>query len=453
MDHIEYLRQCVAKHEAIIKDAHAYIWANPETGYREWKTTKYMEEKFESLGYDLVKAGNIPGFYTDIDTGREGPKVLILGELDSLIVSGHPDADKETCAVHACGHSAQASALLGIASALREPGALEGMSGSIRLMAVPAEELIEIGFRNELKKAGVIRYFGGKVEFMRRGYMDGVDIAFMFHTACLDGAAFGVGKGGNGCVTKQIEYRGKSAHAGGSPQDGVNALYAANLGINAINALRETFMDGDHIRVHPIVTAGGEAVNAIPAKVTLESYVRGASMESILAANKKVNRALAASAAAMGANVCLIDLPGYYPLTNEPMLIETAHEAMSAIVEEERIRVTDIWSTGCTDMGDLSSVIPSIHPYAGGAVGNGHGSDYFIPDLDTACVKSAACQVVLAYLLLKDDAARAKEIKQNAKIVFESKEAYFTAMDKVELNREALVYHDDGTITIDLPNS
>ena len=82
---VEKIKSAVEKHRNLILEAHDYIWKNPETGYREWKTTKYMEKAFEDLGYELIKAGDIPGFYTVIDTGHPGPELLILGELDSLI--------------------------------------------------------------------------------------------------------------------------------------------------------------------------------------------------------------------------------------------------------------------------------------------------------------------------------------------------------------------------------
>ena len=137
---MEKLNQFVDKHRSMILEAERYIWKHPETGYREYNTTKYMEEKFEALGYTLTKAGDIPGFYTVIDTGRPGPEVLILGELDSLICPNHPESDPETGYVHACGHHAQCAALLGIAAALKEDGACDDLCGRIRLCAVPAEE-------------------------------------------------------------------------------------------------------------------------------------------------------------------------------------------------------------------------------------------------------------------------------------------------------------------------
>ncbi|MBR6793901.1 MAG: amidohydrolase, partial [Clostridia bacterium] len=178
------LVQAVDKNRQLILDALDYIWKNPETGYREVKTSAYLEKEFEKLGYELVRAGNIPGFYADLDTGKEGPTVLIFGELDSLICYDHPEADPETGAVHCCGHAAQAAALLGIAAALKEPGVAEGLCGKVRLCAVPAEELIEVEYRSELKKKGIIKYFGGKAEFLYRGFLDGVDIVYMVHTSC-----------------------------------------------------------------------------------------------------------------------------------------------------------------------------------------------------------------------------------------------------------------------------
>ena len=445
------LKEIVASQREVMFSAADYIWKHPETGYREWKTHAYLAEEFKKLGYELVEAGNIPGFYADIDTGKPGPKLLIMGELDSLIVSTHPDCDPETGYVHACGHHCQVSALLGIAAALKQPGAMDNMSGSIRLMAVPAEELIEIGFREELRKQGVIKYFGGKVEFMHRGYMDGCDIALLVHTGGGDHPSIALTPGSNGCVTKNINFVGVSAHAGGSPHLGVNALYAASQAMNAANALRETFQEKDTIRFHPIITKGGGAVNAIPNDVRMESYVRGASLEAIKEANTKINRALAASAAAMGANVVLKDRPGYTPLENEEQLYDLTCEIVKQCFGEDAL-VKRGRSTGCTDMGDVSAVMPTVQPYASGACGVGHGSDYRIADPESALVMSAQYQLLMAEALLSNNAELGKKIIQNAKLRFSSMEEFFHAIDGLFLDKEAVKQNEDGTITLDYQN-
>lgn len=447
----ERLARAVEKHADLIEQAARHIWKHPEPGYREWKTSAYLEERFERLGYQLVRAGDIPGFYADLDTGRPGPRVAILGELDSLIVYNHPECDPQTGAVHACGHHCQSAILLGVAAALKEPGALDGLCGSIRLMSVPAEELIELGFRSELKRKGVIRYFGGKVEFIARGYFDGVDIAMMIHTGNLpDGLALEFNRGNNGCLVKNVTFHGTAAHAGGSPEKGRNALYAANLALNAANALRETFVDEDHIRFHPIITQGGAAVNAIPDTVKLESYVRGATYESIAEANGKINRALAASAAALGCEVTLEDAPGYMPLNDDRNLEQVMAEAMRQVAGPDSVAFTDTWSKGSTDMGDVSSIMPAVHPHCSGARGKGHGVDYFVDDLRLACHLPARCLAATAGLLLEDGAAAARRIIADANPRFPSKEAYLAAIDRLDATREAVTYREDGSVLLDL---
>ena len=450
-ERVKQLKDIVAGQRDLMFTAERQIWKHPETGYREWKTHAYLKEEFEKLGYQLTEAGNIPGFYTDIDTGRPGPKLLIMGEMDSLIVSTHPECDPETGFVHACGHHAQSAALLGIAAALKQPGALDGMSGSIRLMAVPAEELIEIEYREGLRKEGVIKYFGGKVEFMYRGYMDGCDIALLVHTSSADHPCIALTPGSNGCVTKNINFVGVSSHAGGAPHLGVNALYAASQAMNAANALRETFQEQDTIRFHPIITKGGGAVNAIPNDVRMESYVRGATLEAIMGTNININRAIAASAASMGANVVLKDRPGYTPLENEPQLYDLTCQVVTECFGEDAL-VKRGRSTGCTDMGDVSAVMPTVQPYCSGACGTAHGSDFYINDPESALVLSAQYQVLMAEALLSNEAKVAKDVIANAQLRFPSMQAFFDTIDQLFLDKEAVINNEDGTITLDYQN-
>ena len=441
----ELINSAVDKHEKLILDAERYIWQNPETGYKEFKTSAYMAEKFTELGYELNMAEGITGFYTVIDTGRAGPEVLVLGELDSIICPTHPECDKETGAVHSCGHNAQSAALLGIAAALKEPGVLDTLSGRIRLCAVPAEELLEIEYRSGLKAEGKIKYFGGKSEFLSRGYFDGVDIAIMIHTS----SSFVVQGGSNGCIAKRIIYKGKAAHAGGAPNQGINALYAANCGLNAVNALRETFIDEECIRVHPIVTAGGSMVNAIPDTVTLESYVRGKTYEAIIRENKKVNRALTGAALSLGANVEIIDNPGYAPLYNDKNMMALAKDAFELVFPGlEVIYNTEKFSKASTDMGDISCIMPVVHPYAAGAKGTSHGNDYYIVNPTDACVNSAKWQLSMIYLLLSDNASTANKIKADFKPLFATKADYLAYVDAICSSGDRIIYNEDGTATV-----
>lgn len=449
-DVFEKYSEMVEKYKDLLLDTERYLYANPELGFKEFKTSKYLEDEFEKLGYELVRAGNIPGFYTVVETGRPGPKVLVFGELDSVICAEHPDSDKETGAAHSCGHHCQGTALLGVAAALKQPGALDGLCGSIMLCAVPAEELLETEFREELRKQGVIKYFGGKVEFMWRGYFDDVDLAFMVHTnGDPRPHVLSFKKGSNGCVSKNAVYKGVAAHAGGSPNRGVNALYAATMGINAVNALRETWIDGEYARVHPIITSGGQMVNAIPSEVVVEAQVRGMSNGVIKRVNDKVNRAYAASAASIGARLEIHDRPGYSPVENDDTMIEIGMKVAHMCTDDDKVEFWKARGGGCSDIGDIQMVMPALHPYVSGAKGVGHGADYYITDPESACVFSAKFQLCFLHELLKDDAAEAKRVIANATPTYSSKKEYFEAIDCFFKDKEAVIYNEDGTVTLD----
>jgi amidohydrolase len=439
------LFSAVDAHRAEILAAERQIWKNPEPGYREWKTHKYLKGLYEALGYRLTEAGNIPGFYTEIDTGRPGPTVVVFGEMDSLIIPSHPECDPETGAVHACGHNCQSAALYGIAAALKTPGALDGLCGKIRLIAVPAEELIELDFRQSLKDQGVIRYFGGKVEFMYRGFLDGADMAMIVHTG--GGNGIGANAGSNGCIVKRAEFIGRAVHAAG-PSKGLNALYAANTAMTAVNAVRETFPDSQHVRFHPIITAGGTAVNSSPDTVVMESQVRANTMENTAEMNARINRAFAGAAAAMGCRLEVHDLNGYAPRNNDAAL----NDVFRAIaIEKYGVPAKDFdagWGAGCSDMGDVSCVMPAAHPYVGGAEGMGHGSDYRIADPEHACVDSAKIQTEAAVRLLENDAALARKIVADYKPVCPTIADYIRLADSIDFDKEVVSYGENGKITI-----
>lgn len=439
--------QNVEKNRQTILDTERYVWNHPETGFKEWETQKYLAKVFEDAGYELTYAGNIPGFYTDIDTGRPGPKILIMGEMDALGAPNHVQCTNGNA--HACGHNVQCAALVGTALALKEPGALDNLCGSIRLMAVPAEELIEISYREELRRQGIIRYFGGKVEFLYRGYMDGCNISYMVHATVNQSHDFYIASGANGCMAKEIIYEGVASHAGGSPHKGINALYAANMGLNALNSIRETFVDDEHVRVHPIMTDGGQTVNIIPSAASLSTFVRGKTIESMKNTNRKLNRAMAGAAVSLGAKVKVVDRPGYSPLINAPMLVKLTEEVAGEYFGADRVSNHGGWGCGSTDMGDLSCVIPSIHPHMAGCSGNSHGDDYLVTDPVKACLGAATVQVGLAEKLLQDNAKLAREVIEKTQLRYPSKEAFFADIDQL-MNDKDLVAYDGDTVTVSL---
>lgn len=425
-----------------------WLWEHPETGYKEWESNNYAKQIFLSLGYKIVEAGNIPGFYADVDTGKDGPTVCLMGELDALAYPNHKYAINGNA--HACGHNTQSATVLGLAYALKKPHALDGLCGKIRLMLVPAEEMIELEYRDKLIADGVIKYYGGKPEFMSRGFFDGVDISFNTH-ATTDSSKeqklyYEMVDGCNGIIAKKGYYHGKSAHAGGSPYKGVNAEYALMLGLNACNAVRETFKDSDHVRFHPITDGVKSAVNIIPNEVRFESYVRAKTMQSAVKENYKLNRALAGGALSLGAGLDIEDRAGYYPCVHDKNLMNICYDLVKDNFGEDRIEYEKgSWSTGSTDFGDLTAVMPAFHMYVAGAGGSGaHSQDYYIKDPKMLCRNAVLINYLLADKLLRDGGKVAKEVIKDYKSDFKSIKEYLSYLDKITNSFTAVSYDADG---------
>src|SRR2546427_736834 len=386
------------------------IGRHPELGFKEVKTARIVEETFARLGL-VPRAGlALTGVRAEERGSADGPTLGLLGELDGLVVSDHPLADSATGAAHACGHNAQIAGLLGAAMGLVEARVMQALAGRIVFFAVPAEEYGDIEWRVDQARLGKLEFLEGKPELLRLGHFDDVDLAMMIHTTARpeDRKAI-VGVSNNGCIVKTVRYVGRAAHAGGAPWLGVNALYAAQIALAAINAIRETFRDEDTIRVHPIITHGGSQVNVIPGEVRLETYVRGRTVEAILDANVKVDRALRAGALALGAQVEIETLPGHMPMRCDDAMAAHFKRTMARLVGEEHYRQIG-HRTGSTDMGDLSQVMPILHPYIGGARGSGHSADFQIEDKALAYVAPAKALAAMVIDMLADGAAGAREV-------------------------------------------
>ena len=386
------------------------ILGHPEPGFREEKTSRLVAGKFAELGIPFRAGLAITGVRGELVGGSSGPTMALLGELDSLIVNEHPFADSETGAAHACGHHCQIGMLFGAAIGLMQPQVLSALSGRIVLMAVPAEEYIEIEYRDGLRREGKIEFLGGKPELIKLGEFDDVHLAMMTHTTSTqDEGKLCISGTNNGTLAKKIQFIGRGAHAGGAPHLGINALNAATLAISAIHHNRETFKDEDTVRVHPIITKGGEAVSAVPADVRMETFVRGRTIEAIMDANRKVDRALRAGAMAVGAKVAIQTIPGYLPLMQDQNLAAAFQPNAAALVGEENVGHVS-HRTGSTDMGDVSQLMPAIHPYVGGATGLGHGADYVVQDYNLAVITSAKAMAATVVDLLADGASHGGKI-------------------------------------------
>ncbi len=403
------------------------ILANPEPGYRERKTAKVTANEFRRLNIPFQDELAITGIKGMLDTGRPGPTIAIIGELDSHIVNGHPYVNPATNAAHACGHHAQIGMLVAVAAALQVPGVMESMSGRIALIAVPAEEYIEIEYRNELRRQGQIEFLGGKSEFIKLGVFDDIDMAIMTHTDNQESTTkFNVGGTFNGMIAKLIQYTGLSAHAGSEPHLGVNALNAATLALTAIHAQRETFREQDFIRIHPIITKGGGAVSAVPDDVRIETFIRGKTIEAVQSAAKKVDRSLKSGAWAMGASVSITSIPGYLPLQNDVSLQALHTTNATKLIGEGRVAQRG-HETGSSDMGDLSNIMPIAHPFVAVASGKAHGVDYIVEDYELAVLTSAKAMAATVIDLLFNDAAQAHKIK-NAHDAPLTKQEYLATM-------------------------
>ena len=386
------------------------ILKNPEPGFRELKTAKLVAEQFGALGLQPRSGLAVTGVRADASGSTPGPTMAVLGELDSLIVGDHPHADPVTNAAHACGHHCQIAMMLGAASALTNSDILQSLAGRIAFMAVPAEEYIEIEYRDALRRDGKIEFLGGKPEMVRLGEFDDVHLAMRIHTTSNPAEQqICISNTNNGSVAKRIQFIGRAAHAGGAPHLGINALNAAMMAMTAINFNRETFRDEDSIRVHPIITKGGEAVSAVPADVRMETFVRGRSLEALMDANTKVDRALRAGAMAVGADVTIQTIPGYMPLQQHKGMAEIFRANAADLVGEDNVSYVN-HRGGSTDMGDISHLMPVIHPYIGGAVGLGHGATYVIEDYSLAVIKGAKALAYTVIDLLGDNASHGNSI-------------------------------------------
>jgi amidohydrolase len=308
-------------------DISEFLKANPETAYQEYKACDYLSGILEEKGFRVEKGvGQVEtAFLAKPADGLPGrPAVAFLAEYDALPKIGH-----------GCGHNLIAAASLGAAIALNKILATD--SGGLVVVGTPAEE------------GG-----GGKVRLAEAGVFKNMDLAMMFHPGALNIA----GKDMLGRIKFKMEFFGRTAHASGSPDKGINALDALVAAYTSINAIRQHLRpDG---RVHGIITHGGDAPNIIPDYAAGLFYVRAGSRAYRDEIFERVTNCAKGAALAIGAECKIeIDPPKLDPMKRNGVL----EAAITANMEALGITPDpDDGRRGSSDIGNLSHYLPSMHP-------------------------------------------------------------------------------------------
>ncbi len=323
----ERLRQEVSSRAGRLVDLSHQIHEHPETNYEETFAHDLLTDALEAEGLAVERHAFGVDTAFAARAGTSGPTIAVLLEYDALPGIGH-----------ACGHNIIASAGLGAglaaASLAREAG------GQVVVLGTPAEE------------GG-----GGKILMAREGAFDGIDAAMMVHPAGDDLTRMQV------IAVQELvaTYTGEAAHAAAFPHKGRNALDAAVLGYLNVAALRQHILPDE--RIHGVFLEAGEKPNIVPARAVTEWMVRSTSITSLAPLKERVLACLEAGAAAAGCEVDVAWKPVVYAdmLDNQAMVSLYAANA-AALGRTVTEPVGEKAVMGSTDMGNVSYLVPSIHP-------------------------------------------------------------------------------------------
>ncbi len=302
------------------------IHASPELGFQESKAAGWLAGYLESHGFAVEKGvyGLATAFKAVYGNGR--PAIAFLAEYDAL-----PDIG------HACGHNLIAGSAVGAAVATKK--AVEGLGGSVVVFGTPAEEL-----------------YGGKAVMARQGAFEDIDVAMMVHPETIDAATTMA----LACQGLDVEFIGRAAHAAARPDAGINALEAMILSFNAIDSLRQHIKTS--ARVHGIITDGGQAANIVPARSAGSFLVRAADDAYLEELKAKVLDCFSGAALATGAELkyrwadtC------YATMLSNGTLARLFARNMETV--GRKVALGAPRGFGSTDMGNVSHLVPAIHPY------------------------------------------------------------------------------------------
>ncbi|MBK3573929.1 M20 family metallopeptidase [Streptomyces sp. MBT65] len=306
------------------------IHARPELKFAEFHARQALTRWLAEAGFTVTApAGGLETAFVALHAGsRPGPCVAVLAEYDALPAVGH-----------GCGHNLIAAG--GAAAALAVVRALPAHPGTVAVIGTPGEEM-----------GGA-----GKVRLADAGVFDGVDAAVMFHP----GDRWLTGRPGLAAAHLRVEFTGVSAHASVSPWQGRSALAGAHLFLNALDAMRQFVPPS--ARLHGIVVDGGQAPNVVPARAAVDLYVRDRTAASAEALVERVRAAAAGAALATQTQVEVSETgPLYAERRNNAVLAERFADAVRTLGVDIGPYDPDS-PAGSSDIGNLSQLMPVIHPY------------------------------------------------------------------------------------------
>lgn len=303
------------------------LYREPETGLREYKASALLSETLERNGFTVERgiAGLETAFRASFGTGS--PSIAILAEMDALPTMGH-----------ACGHNIIAAAAIGAALALR--CALPEHTARIVVFGTPAEEL------------GI-----GKVDLVNSGAFDDIDFAMMVHPS----SKRQVVKMYLGLARIRFTFYGKSAHAAAYPEEGINALDAVIQTFNGINALRQHLRQD--VRVHGIITEGGLAPNIIPDRAACYFYVRADDLDEVDLVLERVKNCALGAASITGCRIETdVDERKLAPMKINRSFSDLYSSQLAFLCLTEANAPADK-NKGSSDIGNVSQIVPTIHPH------------------------------------------------------------------------------------------
>lgn len=372
------------------------LFRNPELGYKEFKTKKIIKNLLQKNGIEIEEEFFETGFKVSVGSGDL--HIGLIAELDAVPTLNHPFSNKIDNAAHTCGHSSQVVIMTNAIIALKKIS--DKLKGKVTLFFTPAEEYTDLKYRRELIKEGKIDYIGGKTNMLVSGIFDGVDMFIHLH-AMGNKYKYGYNSSLAGFKYKKIKFIGKAAHAGVLPHLGVNALNIFTLFNSSLGMLRETFEEKDMVRVHGILTNGGDSINSVPSEVTYECYIRCLDFKALRKIDKQLNNAALHCAKALNGNVEIVDDNGYLPFNPSLELGEVIHKNLLEFADESEI-ISGEKSIAAGDVGDVSCFFPIVQFGYNGFKGSIHGSDFAIDDEYKVYIEPSKIVVLSVLDLLND---------------------------------------------------